>query len=142
MLVYQLGREVFSDKGLAFSIEILEKRVYKLFSTHLKTHPHLVLEIDLHVVTKIASDVDLNLKWGFDVGKDARLAVTLMVDLCPDVASFRTIVHMLTVFAKFEDWVVLSTIQALRKDISAIPIHHYLTSLQIRMIVLASMSQP
>lgn len=49
--------------------------------------------------------------------------------------------HMLAVFAKFEDWVVLSAIQALRKDISTIPIHHYLMMLQISWSVLSVMIQ-
>lgn len=81
MLVYQLDGEIFSDEGFALGVEILEKRVYQLFSTDLKTHPHLMLEIDLHVVAEIASYVDLDLKWGFDVGKDARLAISLVRDL-------------------------------------------------------------
>lgn len=107
----------------------------------MKTHSHLVLEVDLYVVAEIASYVYLDLKRGLDVGKDARLAIPLVGDFCSDVASFRAVVDMLAVLTKLEDRVVLPAIQALRKDISAIPIDHYLMILQMSRSVLSIMIQ-
>lgn len=83
--------------------------------------------------------MDLDLKWGLNVGKHARPAISLMAYLCPNVASLGAIVHMLAFLAKLEDLVVFSAIQALRKDISPIPIHYYLMILQISRSMLSIM---
>ena len=100
-----------------------------------------MLEIYLNVVAEIASYVQLDLKRGLDAGKDAGFAIALVTYLRPDVAAIRAVVYMLAVLAKLEDWVVFSAIQALRKDISAIPIHHYLTIFQISRSVLSVVIQ-
>lgn len=100
-----------------------------------------MLEINLYVVAEIASYVYLDLKRGLDVRKDARFAIPLVGDLRSDIASFRAVVDMLAVFTKLEDWVVLSAIQALRKEISTIPIYYYLMILQNCRSVLSIMVQ-
>lgn len=100
-----------------------------------------MLEIDLYIMAEIASYVYLDLKWGLDVWKDARLAIPLVGDLRSNETSFRTVVNMLTVLTKLEDLVVLPAVQALRKDISTIPIHYYLMIFQISRSVLSIMIQ-
>lgn len=115
MLVEDIHCEILRDMRLALPIEVIEHCLNRFFPTHLQTHPHLVLEIDLDIVAEVTAQMHLHLQRRVDIGQYLRPAVIKVGQLRAHLTAIRTVVDVLALLAELEGRVVLSAINALRQ---------------------------
>jgi hypothetical protein len=105
--------------GLSLPVVIVKDRFYKFFPTHLQTHSHLMLKVNLNVMSQIAADMNFDLQSSVQSREQFRSTVPLMTNLRPDFASIRAVMYVFAIFAELEGQVVFPTIDALRQDIGS-----------------------
>jgi hypothetical protein len=123
MLVEDVHCEVLGDMRLALPVEVIEHGLYSPLSPHLQTHPHLVLEVDLHVVAYVTAQVHLHLQRRVNIGQYLGPTVVEVGQLGAYLAPVRAVVSVLALFAELEGRVVLTAVNALRQHYCSVLIH-------------------
>lgn len=87
MLIKNVHRKVLRNMNLPLSVKIVKNGLYCLFTSHLQTHPHLVLKIYLNVVAKVATKVNFHLQGSINSWEHFGTAFVLMGQLRTHVAT-------------------------------------------------------